>query len=101
MCYENSSYSQHCLLSNTNLIAASAHARAAIYFEIDKDFPCRFVYRMPFRRRMRMIFRLRMRLRMRLGKGPRSEISVLHGFTDMKATSLRSLAFRMLFFIDF
>ena len=25
-------------------IAASAHARAAIYFEIDKEFPCRFVW---------------------------------------------------------
>ena len=26
------------------LFAASAHARAAIYFEIDKEFPCRFVW---------------------------------------------------------
>ena len=26
------------------LIAASAHAQAAIYFEIDKEFPCRFVW---------------------------------------------------------
>ena len=26
------------------VIAASAHARAAIYFEIDKEFPCRFVW---------------------------------------------------------
>ena len=25
-------------------VAASAHARAAIYFEIDKEFPCRFVW---------------------------------------------------------
>ena len=33
--------------SNTvsfHFIAASAHARAAIYFEIDKEFPCRFVW---------------------------------------------------------
>ena len=28
----------------SELIAASAHARAAIYFEIDKEFPCRFVW---------------------------------------------------------
>ena len=27
-----------------NVFAASAHARAAIYFEIDKEFPCRFVW---------------------------------------------------------
>ena len=37
-----------CLVLNGKLlgliIAASAHARAAIYFEIDKEFPCRFVW---------------------------------------------------------